>query len=37
MYMLYGANITHRILPFSGLDRIHGWWCDKGARPQSFT
>jgi len=19
--------------PLSGLDRIHGWWCDKGCGP----
>jgi len=33
VYILYGANIIHRILSFSGLDRIHGWWCDKGCGP----
>jgi len=25
MYALYDANIIHRTLPLSGLDRIHGW------------
>jgi len=33
IYALYGAYIFHRIFPFSGLDRIHGWWCDKGCGP----
>jgi len=31
---LYGTNITHRILPYLGLDCMRGWWCDKGVGTQ---